>query len=79
MIDEYFVMSLHFTTNIEITCNISASFPLKAYSGAIKSRSGLLASLVIDAAACNSFYKKIQMQISYFKNFLQPTLVYFSS
>ena len=37
------------------TCIMSASFPLKAYSGAIKSKSGLLASFAIDAAACNSF------------------------
>ena len=41
----------------KITWMMSASFPLRAYSGDIKSKSGLLASFVMDAAACNSFCK----------------------
>ena len=42
---------------------MSASFPLKAYSGDMKSKSGRLASLDIDAAACNSFYITQKYQI----------------
>ena len=46
---------------ISFTCITSASLPRKAYSGAIKSKSGLLPSFAIDATACNSFYRKIRL------------------
>ena len=57
------------------TCMTSASFPLKAYSGDMKSKSGRLASLDIDAAACNSFYRTQNYQIHKWHSILRATFI----